>query len=68
MAENVNTKLGCNKDDTEYKDIESGLDFLNALLAFVGESPVIKIKCKSNKKYCKEKLEKVKLRFNETFF
>lgn len=30
MAENVNTKPGCSKDDTEYMDIESGLDFLNA--------------------------------------
>lgn len=32
-----NTKPGCSKDDSEYMDVESGLDFLNASLTSIGE-------------------------------
>lgn len=63
-----NPKPGCSKDDPEFMDVESGFDYLNASLTSIGESPIIKSKCKSSKRYCKEKNEKVKCRLNECFF
>lgn len=68
MAKNVNPEPGCSKEDSNYMDVDTGLDYLNASLTSIGESPVVKTKTKTNKKYCKEKLEKVTLRLSETYF
>lgn len=63
-----NEKPGCSTDDSEYMDTEIGLNLLNASLATVGESPVMKKKCTKSKKYCHEKMEKIKFKIGESFF
>lgn len=68
LDNSVNSKPGCSKDYDTYIDAESGLQFLNASLTSLGESPIKKKQCKTNKTYCKTKIEKVKLKFNNTFF
>ena len=67
FSNNENPKPGCSKSDPDFIDVESGFDYLNASLTSIGESPIIKSKCKSDK-YCKAKIEKVKCRLNESIF
>lgn len=40
----------CVKDDPEFMDVEFGFDYLNVSLTSIGESPIIKSKCKSSKR------------------
>lgn len=54
--------------DTIFMDLGEGLNQLNASLTSIGESPIVKKKCDSSNKYCKEKIEKIKCKLNETFF
>lgn len=62
-------KPSCSKfDDPEYMDTDEGLQLLNASLTSIGESPVITKKCNTSRKYCKEKMEKIKCKLNDTFF
>lgn len=68
IVENDPQEPSCSKDDTEYMDVETGLHYLNASLTSLGESPVMKSKCTSNKRYCKDKLEKIKCKLNDSFF
>ena len=66
-----NSKPGTSKqngDETEFMDVEEGFNQLNASLTSIGESPVVKKKCASSNKYCKQKIKKIKSKLDETFF
>lgn len=67
-SENIDNIKPCNSDDPEFMDVDEGFHLLNASLVSIGESPVVKKKCNSSKKYRQEKVDKIKSKLSDKFF